>query len=93
MLLISCPNCGPRNETEFHCGGESHITRPALDCSDHEWADYLYFRSNPKGLTFERWRHSYGCGRWFNLVRDTRTHAIRTVYSMTEPKPRVEGSP
>ncbi|MGH6719268.1 MAG: sarcosine oxidase subunit delta, partial [Alphaproteobacteria bacterium] len=28
MLLIACPFCGPRDETEFRCGGESHIIRP-----------------------------------------------------------------
>ena len=28
-------------------------------------------RSNPKGVHFERWRHVHGCGRWFNLARDT----------------------
>ena len=28
MLLIPCPWCGPRDETEFPCGGEAHIARP-----------------------------------------------------------------
>ena len=28
MLLIPCPFCGEREETEFHCGGEAHIQRP-----------------------------------------------------------------
>jgi len=28
MLLIECPWCGPREETEFSCGGEAHIVRP-----------------------------------------------------------------
>ena len=28
MLLIECPWCGPREETEFSCGGEAHIARP-----------------------------------------------------------------
>src|SRR5919204_587797 len=51
MLLIPCPWCGPRDEIEFHYGGEAHIARPpdpdALD--DRAWADYLFMRSNPKG--------------------------------------------
>ena len=25
MLLIPCPHCGERDETEFRCGGEAHI--------------------------------------------------------------------
>ena len=28
MLLIPCPWCGEREETEFRCGGEAHIARP-----------------------------------------------------------------
>ncbi len=28
MLLIPCPWCGPRDETEFTYGGEAHIVAP-----------------------------------------------------------------
>ena len=28
MLLIACPWCGPRNETEFHYGGQAHVRLP-----------------------------------------------------------------
>ena len=28
MLLIACPWCGPRAESEFTCGGEADIARP-----------------------------------------------------------------
>jgi heterotetrameric sarcosine oxidase delta subunit len=52
------------------------------------WGDYLFNRTNPKGVHFERWLHVYGCGRWFNVARDTVTHEILTVYLMGEPKPR-----
>ena len=73
MLLIPCPWCGERDETEFRCGGEAHIARPEQPAalSDDQWADYLFMRSNPKGVHFERWRHVHGCGRWFNVARDT----------------------
>ena len=87
MLLLTCPHCGPRDETEFNGGGESHVTRPLIDSSDQDWADYLFFHNNPKGVTFERWRHTYGCGRWFNVARDTVSHDISAVYAMTDPKP------
>jgi heterotetrameric sarcosine oxidase delta subunit len=91
MLQIPCPWCGPRDEAEFHCGGESHIARPpeAEQLSDAEWADYLYMRANPKGLHYERWVHSSGCRRWFNVARDTVTHDIHSVYRMTDPKPDI----
>ena len=91
MLLIPCPWCGERDESEFHCGGQSHIARPHEPerLSDAEWADYLYMRDNTKGLFFERWVHSSGCRRWFNVARDTVTHEISAVYRMTDPKPDI----
>jgi sarcosine oxidase subunit delta len=87
MMQLRCPWCGDRPETEFHCGGTTAITRPPLDCSNETWGRYLYFRENPKGDHAERWRHTAGCGMWFNLVRDTVTHEIHAVYSMTDPRP------
>ena len=87
MLLISCPHCGARDETEFVCGGESHVARPGLAVSDEVWAEYLFARVNPRGITYERWRHAYGCGTWFNVARNTLTHDIKAVYAMTDAKP------
>jgi sarcosine oxidase subunit delta len=90
MLLIACPWCGERPENEFHYGGEAHINRPrdpaALD--DWAWAEFLYIRSNPKGMHYERWRHLHGCGRFFNCMRDTISDSIRTTYKPSEAKPR-----
>ena len=73
MLLITCPWCGPREQSEFAYGGEAHLVRPAdpAALSDEDWAAYLYFRRNPRGLHAERWRHVRGCGRFFNAIRDT----------------------
>jgi heterotetrameric sarcosine oxidase delta subunit len=91
MLLIPCPWCGPRDEVEFRYGGEAHIVRPphpdALD--DAAWADYLHMRANPKGALAERWVHSAGCRRWFNLLRDTVSHRILVVYSIGEHPPAI----
>ena len=44
--------------------------------ADAEWAEFVFLRDNPKGLLFERWHHSQGCRRWFNVARDTVTHAV-----------------
>lgn len=90
MLLIPCPYCGDRGEDEFHCAGESHVARPPLTASDREWSDYLYCTRNPHGVHFERWLHRYGCRRWFNVARDTRTHEIRASYRMTDAPPLLE---
>ena len=84
MLRIPCPYCGPRDELEFHYGGPSHVARPELTASDREWGRYLYFRKNPKGPYRERWLHTAGCGRWFNVLRNTLTHEIQRVYLMGE---------
>jgi sarcosine oxidase, subunit delta len=87
MMQIPCIHCGPRDESEFTCGGTSHLARPGLEQGDPVWGEYLFFRDNPKGLHLERWRHTYGCGRWFNVARHTVTHEILSVYAMTDPPP------
>jgi sarcosine oxidase subunit delta len=90
MLLIDCPWCGRRPENEFHYSGEAHIARPpdpaAVD--DARWADFLHARSNPKGRHAERWLHLYGCGRFFNCVRDTVSDRISATYRPGEAAPR-----
>ena len=89
MLLIDCPHCGPRDVTEFHYGGEAHIARPAdpSALSDAEWRDFLFIRSNPKGVHFERWRHINGCARFFNAVRETVSDRFLATYKAGEPRP------
>jgi sarcosine oxidase, subunit delta len=92
MLLIPCPYCGmARPELEFRNAGEAHVARPADPnaVSDEEWARYLYLRSNSKGLYAERWRHTSGCGRFFNCLRDTVSDKIVTTYKAGEPRPDV----
>ena len=91
MLLIACPYCGDRPEIEFAYGGEAHLARPAdpSALTDEQWADYLYLRSNPKGTYAERWRHSNGCGRFFNAVRDTVSDFFVTTYKSGEARPDV----
>jgi len=93
MLLIRCPYCEmERPEIEFRHAGEAHVARAAdpsaLD--DVAWANFLYFRENPKGLIAERWRHVAGCGRFFNCVRDTVSDRILRSYPAGAPKPGLE---
>ena len=92
MFLIPCPWCGPRDETEFRCGGEAHIVRPAQPdaLSDEAWADYLFMRKNPKGIHRERWHHAHGCRRWFNVVRHTATDQILAIYRVGEAPPDID---
>jgi len=41
-------------------------------------------RKNIKGLQYERWNHSHGCRRWFNVSRDTSNDMIYSVYKIGE---------
>ena len=92
MLLIKCPWCGERDESEFSYAGEAHIAR-ALETeklSDEEWADYLFMRKNPKGQHREQWLHAAGCRRYFNVQRDTATYQISGSYKIGEQPPSGE---
>jgi sarcosine oxidase, subunit delta len=94
MLLIDCPYCRmARPELEFRYSGEAHIARPSDPSvtTDAEWADYLYMRTNPKGGHVERWRHVQGCGRFFNVVRDTVSDQILATYVAGAQRPKIEG--
>jgi heterotetrameric sarcosine oxidase delta subunit len=87
MLLINCPWCGPREDSEFTYGGQAHIARPRAPeaVSDENWAEYLFMRINPRGLHHEQWLHSAGCRQWFNVERDTVSYRISRVYRCGEP--------
>lgn len=87
MLLIPCPICGPRPELEFRNAGQAHLRREPGAAGDAAWADYLYTRDNPKGVIAERWRHTSGCGRFFNCLRDTVSDAIIATYKIGEAPP------
>jgi sarcosine oxidase, subunit delta len=89
MLLIECPYCGERPELEFVYGGQAHIARPRLpaEVSAEEWARYLYLRDNTRGVHAERWRHTHGCGRFLNALRDTTSDQFLATYKVGESPP------
>ncbi len=90
MLLIRCPYCDEeRPELEFAYAGEAHIARPAepSKLSDEEWRDFLFIRSNARGIHFERWRHVHGCARFFNAARETVSDRFLATYKAGEPRP------
>jgi len=92
MLLIPCPYCGPRSEEEFSYGNEAHIARPEEPdkLSDADWAEFVFNRSNTKGVFLERWMHAQGCRRWFNVARDTVSYDILAVYEMGAAPPNLD---
>ena len=82
MLRLRCPCCGvAAEETEFHPGGEAHLTRVGPGGDDDSFTAYMYERRNPKGPHFERWRHVFGCGKWFHVARDTATLEVFGTYA------------
>ncbi|WP_062203225.1 sarcosine oxidase subunit delta [Aureimonas sp. AU12] len=95
MLLIHCPYCGPRPELEFRYAGEAHVVRAETpsEVGANEWGDFLYQRSNTRGLHAERWRHIHGCAHFFNALRDTRTDFFAATYKVGEPRPDTGGTP
>lgn len=91
MLLLKCPYCGAKcEETELSPGGEAHIKRYGLGSSDQDFEAYLFMRENPKGVHFERWRHVYGCGKWFHAARCTQTLEVFGTYSAQTFEPPQE---
>jgi len=90
MLILHCPNCGiDACETELTYGAQAHIARHGAGSSDDDFETYMFMRKNPKGVHFERWRHAYGCGKWFHAARNTVTMEVYGTYSaqtLTPPK-------
>ncbi len=92
MLLIRCPYCEQDlPELEFAYAGEAHIARPQNPASvnDEEWRDFLFIRSNPRGVHVERWRHVNGCARFFNAARETVSDRFLCTYKAGEPRPDI----
>lgn len=87
MLLIDCPHCGPRDEVEFHYGGEAGVAYPADPhaVDDRAWAEFLFYRANPAGEFTERWQHSAGCRKWFHALRDTRSYEVLATAALGRP--------
>ena len=86
MLILTCPYCGVNaEETELHPGGEAHLARIGPNGTDEEFESYLFARKNAKGVHFERWRHAYGCGKWFLVARDTATMQVYGTYKAQTP--------
>jgi sarcosine oxidase subunit delta len=88
MLTLTCPCCGvAADETELAAGGEAHLKRFGPGSSDEAFDGYMFMRENPKGVHFERWRHAYGCGKWFLAARDTVTLEVFGTYPAQTSEP------
>ena len=57
MLLIPAPGAARATRPSSTTAAQAHVAYPEdpAALSDEEWAEYLFFRDNPKGLFAERW--------------------------------------
>lgn len=75
-FLLVCPNCGPRDVSEFRYGGQilpAEGTAPPA--------------SNLPGPQHERWYHRHGCRRWLRAERDVRTNTVLHTAWLTGDPP------
>lgn len=83
MLLIPCPNCGPRDESEFDYGGPA-IALPTLEASTSDWHQALHLSSTTDQRIDEHWYHSAGCECWIRISRDLVTHEINDAATCSD---------
>lgn len=77
MLLVPCPNCGPRNQSDLRLVGAS-LSRPDPNTASRaEWGSYLYLRENPADWLKETWYCRSGCRTYFSLERNQATNEFR----------------
>lgn len=79
MKIIHCPINGPRPLQEFHFGGEIRTPPDTENCSDADWADYVFNRSGEPALKREWWYH-IPSGTWFVAERDNQTDEFVRTY-------------
>ena len=86
-LLVTCPNCGPREIHELRCAGES-TSRPKQVPTVRELNEYIYFRTNEWGVQREWW-FCRSCEDWFLAERDTYTNVVSRTWA---PEPTSEAA-
>ena len=83
MKVMHCPLNGPRNISEFVCGGEVREEPDPARATDAEWADHVFLHDNQPRVVREWWLHA-PTAYWFIAERDTLTDAIVRTYPASE---------
>ena len=83
MKIMECPLNGPRNISEFVCGGEVREMPNPASGSDAAWVDYLFMQNNKAGVIYEWWCH-VPTTYWFIARRDTRSEEILETMAVND---------
>lgn len=93
MKIMACPLNGPRNISEFVYGGEVRPMPDPNQCTDKEWANYVFYHKNGIGIVQEWWLHAPS-GYWFIAERHTASDEIIKTYDPSEVfKERIDFAP
>ena len=84
--VLTCPNCGPREVTDFSFGGEVN-PRPTARPVGARARDLQLLPRNVAGVQREWWFHRSGCAAWFLAERDTRTNEVLFTELPADPPP------
>ncbi len=75
MLLIPCPYCGERDQSEFHYGGRAIQYPEISESADiQSWHQLLHQRKYSSDRIRELWYHQSGCECWFEVTRNLLSH-------------------
>ena len=85
MKLMHCPINGWRPIQEFSYGGTFRLMPPPPNCTDQQWANYVFNRDGAAGIKKEWWYH-LASGVWFIAERNTLTDEILRTYLFQEMK-------
>jgi len=83
MKIMPCPLNGPRNISEFICGGEVRPLPDLVKAKDADWADYVFLETNARGVVREWWCH-VATSYWFIAERDMTSDEILRTYPASE---------
>ncbi|MCJ8339433.1 MAG: sarcosine oxidase subunit delta [Pseudomonadales bacterium] len=83
MKMINCPLNGLRNSSEFVYGGEVKDMPDHRNCSDREWAEYIFFHDNAVAVVTEWWLHAPS-SYWFIGERHTASDEFLRTYDPSE---------
>jgi sarcosine oxidase subunit delta len=89
MKLIPCPLNGLRPADEFIYAGEVRAMPDPAQCTDADWARYVFHRSGVPGIKHEWWCHTPS-GYWFIAERNTTTDEI--LRSFAPPARKADAS-